>query len=196
MVLTCTLGASLIVGIDRDTLRTTLIAALGCNIAWGVIDAALYIMGNAFVRSRNSRLMQAIRSAPDAAAALVLVKQAMEPRIGSHGRDEDRAQLYRSLRNIVAHADTKAGMVTADDFRSAIAVFVLVVVAALPSAVPFLLIGDAQLALRVANVVQVALLFVVGFYWARSVGGNGWGAGLAAMLCGTLLVAIAIVLGG
>ena len=120
----------------------------------------------------------------------------MEPRIGSHGRDEDRAQLYRSLRNIVAHADTKAGMVTADDFRSAIAVFVLVVVAALPSAVPFLLIGDAQLALRVANVVQVALLFVVGFYWARSVGGNGWGAGLAAMLCGTLLVAIAIVLGG
>ena len=68
MVLTCTLGASLIVGIDRDTLRTTLIAALGCNVAWGVIDAALYIMGNAFVRSRNSRLMQAIRSAPDAAA--------------------------------------------------------------------------------------------------------------------------------
>ena len=196
MVLTCTLGASLIVGIDRDTLRTTLIAALGCNIAWGVIDAALYIMGNAFVRSRNSRLMQAIRSAPDAAAALVLVKQAMEPRIGSHGRDEDRAQLYRSLRNIVAHADTKAGMVTADDFRSAIAVFVLVVVAALPSAVPFLLIGDAQLALRVANVVQVALLFVVGFYWARSVGGSGWGAGLVAMLCGTLLVVIAIVLGG
>ena len=74
--------------------------------------------------------------------------------------------------------------------------FVLVVAAALPSAVPFFLIGDPQVALRAANVVQVALLFVVGFYWARSVGGNGWGAGLVAMLSGTLLVAIAIVLGG
>ena len=84
MVLTCTLGASLIAGIDRDTLRTMLVAALGCNVAWGVIDAALHIMGIAFARSRNSRLMQAVRSAPDAAAGLALwVRQAMEPRVGS-----------------------------------------------------------------------------------------------------------------
>ena len=49
--------------------------------------------------------------------------------------------------------------------------------------------------LRAANVVQVAMLFVVGFYWARSIGGNGWGAGWSC-LSGILLVAIAIVLGG
>lgn len=196
MVLTCTLGASLIVGIDRDALRTMLVAALGCNVAWGVIDAALYIMGNAFVRSRNRRIMQAVRSAPDAAAALDLVRQAMEPRMELQGREEDREELYRSLRNMVAHDNARPRIVTADDMRSAVAVFVLVVAAALPSVVPILLIGDPQLALRVANGVQVALLFVVGFYWSRSVGGDGWRAGLVAMLCGTLLVAVAVVLGG
>jgi VIT1/CCC1 family predicted Fe2+/Mn2+ transporter len=196
MVLTCTLGGSLIAGIDRETLRTTLIAALGCNVAWGIIDAALYVMGNAFVRSRNSRLMQAVRSAPDDATALALVRQALEPRVGSYGRHEDREQFYRSLQGIVAHGDVRPGMVTADDIRGAIAVFVLVVAAAVPSAVPFLLIGDPQLALRAGNVVQVALLFVVGFYWARSIGGNGWCAGLVLMLSGILLVAVAIVLGG
>ncbi len=79
MVLTCTLGASLLAAIDRDTLRTTLLAALGCNIAWGIIDAALYVMGKAFVRSRNRSLLQAIRSAPDDAAALAVVREALLP---------------------------------------------------------------------------------------------------------------------
>jgi len=81
-VLTCTLGASLLAGIERESLRATLIAALGCNIAWGVIDAALYVMGNVFARSRNGRLLQAIRSAPDEAAALAIVRQTLEPRAG------------------------------------------------------------------------------------------------------------------
>jgi len=44
--------------------------------------------------------------------------------------------------------------------------------------------------------VQVAMLFVVGFYWARSVGGSGWWTGLILMLSGVLLVGIAVVLGG
>ena len=196
MVLTCTLGASLLAGIDREGLRTMLIAALGCNIAWAIIDAALYVMGNVFVRRRNQRLMQAIRSAPDDAAALALVRDALEPRVGSHGRAKDRDRFYQSLHGIIAHDAPTSSFVTADDLKSAVAVFVLVVAAALPSAVPFFLIGDPQLALRVANAVQIALLFVVGFYWARSVGGNGWWTGLILMLSGVLLVAVAVALGG
>jgi hypothetical protein len=68
MVLTCTLGASVIAGIDRDSLRSLFIAALGCNVAWGVIDAALYVMGRIFVRTQNAKLMEAIRSARGDAA--------------------------------------------------------------------------------------------------------------------------------
>ena len=70
MVLTCTLGASVIAGFDRDSLRTLFIAALGCNVAWGMIDAALYVMGAVFERTRNARIMQAVRSANGDAAAL------------------------------------------------------------------------------------------------------------------------------
>ena len=196
MALTCTLGASLLMGIDREGLRTTLIAVLGCNIAWGIIDAALYVMGNVFVRSRNRRLMRAIRAAPDDAAALALVRDALEPRLEAHGREKDREQFYRSLHGIVVHDVPAPVRITMDDLRSALAVFVLVVGAALPSVVPFFLIGDPQLALRAANVVQVVLLFVVGFYWARSIGANGWWTGLVMMLAGVLLVGLAVVLGG
>jgi VIT1/CCC1 family predicted Fe2+/Mn2+ transporter len=196
MVLTCTLGASLLAGNERESLRATLIAALGCNIAWGVIDAALYVMGNVFARSRNSSLLQAIRSAPDEAAALAIVRETLEPRAGPYGHKEDREQLYRSMYKVIAHGEATPGKITIGDIRGAVAVFALVVGAAIPSAVPFLTIGDPFLALRVANIVQVALLFVVGFHWARSIGGQAWLTGLVLMLSGVVLVGIAIALGG
>ena len=52
MVLTCTLGAGVIGGTDQVAAHPA-VAALGCNVAWGVIDAALYVMGNLFVRSHK-----------------------------------------------------------------------------------------------------------------------------------------------
>jgi hypothetical protein len=50
-------------------------------------------------------------------------------------------------------------------------------------------------ALRVSNVVLVALPFVAGFYWARSIGGNGWRTGTVLLLSGVLLAGIAIIFG-
>jgi hypothetical protein len=41
MALTVT-GATSIVTADRFQIRTMLIAALGCNVAWGIIDAGMY----------------------------------------------------------------------------------------------------------------------------------------------------------
>ena len=196
MVLTCTLGVSVIAGIDRDSLRSLFIAALGCNVAWGVIDAALYVMGAIFVRTQNAKLMEAIRSARGDAAGLAIVRQALEPRFGSYGWNDDREQFYRSLRGMVVHSEAKPSRITVDDLRSAVAVFILVVASALPPAIPFLLIADPVVALRVSNIVLVALLFVVGFYWARSIGGGGLRTGLVMMLSGVLLVGIAIAFGG
>ena len=39
-------------------------------------------------------------------------------------------------------------------------------------------------------------LFIVDFYWSRSIGGGGWRIGLLMMLCGVLLVGVAIAFGG
>ena len=137
MVLTCTLGASLIAGFDRDALGRLLIAALGCNLAWGVIDAALYVMGNVFARSLNRRLMQTIRSAPATySTALAIVRDTFEPRVALYGHDEDRERLYRSLHGMVSRSDALQAGITADDLRGAAAVFVLVLGSALPPAIP------------------------------------------------------------
>ena len=45
MVLTFT-GSLSIAEAGRDDIRAMLIGALGCNIAWGMIDAIFYLMGS------------------------------------------------------------------------------------------------------------------------------------------------------
>ena len=44
MVLTFT-GSLSVAEAGRDDVRAMLIGALGCNLAWGIIDAVLYLMG-------------------------------------------------------------------------------------------------------------------------------------------------------
>jgi hypothetical protein len=197
MVLTVTLGAGLIAGGEAPLVGTELLAAaVGCNLAWGVIDAVFYVMGSLFARRETARLVRAIREAPDGDAALGLVRGAFQPRVGAHGRAEDREALYRALQGVAARTETTGTGITAEDLRGGLAVFLLVAATAVPAAIPFLVIADPMLALRVSNMSLVALLFVVGFRWSRRSGGGGWRSGFVMMFLGLALTAIAIALGG
>ena len=66
MTLTFTLGAGIIIDDEgSEGARDLLIALIGCNIAWGVIDAAMYLVTELFTRGKRRRVAQAVRSAPD-----------------------------------------------------------------------------------------------------------------------------------
>ena len=61
MVLTFT-GALSIAEADRAEVRTMLIGALGCNIAWGIVDGVLYLMGCLAEKGRGLMIFRAVRS--------------------------------------------------------------------------------------------------------------------------------------
>src|SRR3954467_9923935 len=63
MVLTFT-GSLSVAEAGREDVRAMLIAALGCNLAWGLIDAVLYLLGCLAEKSRNLITFRAIRKAP------------------------------------------------------------------------------------------------------------------------------------
>jgi hypothetical protein len=52
MVLTYT--SSLSVAADNATIRALLLGAVGCNLAWGIIDAGMYLMARLNERGRNN----------------------------------------------------------------------------------------------------------------------------------------------
>src|SRR5262245_56335900 len=197
MVLTFTLAASVLSSGGQDGARVALLGAIGCNAAWGIIDAVFYMMNSAFDRNRRLRLARAIASRPDEAAAMTAIRSEPDPYLASVTRPEDRERLYRSVHNLLAHGrlPRQTGL-RLDDVMGAIEVFCIALAASLPAALPLLLIHHPWLALRISNLLVVGLLFVVGYHWAKYVDASPWIAGLGLMGLGLALVAVAILLGG
>ena len=196
MVLTSTLGAGIEVQGDRTATRELLIAALGCNAAWGIIDAALYLMGRLSERGRLHRLVRKIQAAPGSEQALALVDRELDERIPAIVRPEVRLALDAHVLDRVREMKLEKNRLTADDAWAGLAVFWLVFLTALPAVLPFLVFGDAQIAMRASNALLVGLLFCVGWWWAAYTGASRWGTSLFIGLLGTALVAVAIALGG
>ena len=78
MVLTFT-GSLSIAEAGRDDVRAMLIGALGCNLAWGIIDAILYLMGCLAERSSNLAVFQAVREAENSPRAQRLIADSLPP---------------------------------------------------------------------------------------------------------------------
>jgi hypothetical protein len=197
MTLTFTLGAGLIIEDEgRAGARELLIAVLGCNIAWGIIDGALYLAGQLFDRGRWRRLGTAIRASSDERSATQIVSMELGPLLSDVLTPAESDALYGRVVKNVRGSPERPTRITKDDWIGAFTSCWLVAVASIPAALPFLFIDDARLALRVSNAVLLLLLFVTGYWWARYTLGRPWLVGTVFLVIGLALVAAAIALGG
>lgn len=191
LTFTCTISVATS---TRNDITTMLAAALACNVAWGLVDGAMYILGALVMRERKRGLASAIRDLPAAYARRMLLENLPE---GAE-RLLNAADLDRLVKSLGAQTlPPRTFIPTREDLRGAIAIFLLVFLSTLPVAMPFLLIGDVGLALRVSNAIAVGLLFVVGARLGRYMDWpRPWVIGLAVACFGALLVAVTIALGG
>ena len=196
MVLTFTLAAGFSIPQDKVGVRELLFAAIGCNVAWGIIDAVLYLMNCITLRAGRIRLVRAVQGAPDSQTALTLIQNEIAPEFEGLLQFDDTQALSRSILRNISDARIKSATLTKEDWYGALACFWLVFLSCLPAAVPFLIFSEARFALRVSNFLLVALLFVVGWKWAQYAGTNEWVAGLGMVGIGLALVGTAILLGG
>jgi hypothetical protein len=82
MVLTVTSSLSIATG-GHSNIRAMLIGALGCNLAWGIIDAGMYLMARLSERGRNILMMRTVRQATDDATAHRIIAGALPPLLAS-----------------------------------------------------------------------------------------------------------------
>ncbi|MBL8002085.1 MAG: hypothetical protein JNL05_09005 [Flavobacteriales bacterium] len=193
MVLTFT-GSLSVWTAGRQDVRDMLVGALGCNLAWGLIDACFYLMGILAQRGRGRQLVKRLGATRErqetaevfAEAIPELVVELMTPREREH------------LRTRIASLgkDRLPALITLDDLKGAIGVFLWVFLVTFPVALPFLFIGNAFIALRVSNAIAIALLGLIGWRLARYAGFIPWLTILAMVLFGVLMVGITIALGG
>ncbi len=194
MVLTVTLGARLAMG-EEGGARDLLIAALGCNLAWGIIDGAMYVMNAMFNRGRTARIFTELQRSGES-GALATIARELDPRLAGVTTDEERGRLYRSVLDIARRTPPRRTHLERDDVYAGLVCAALVFLTALPAAVPFMLMSDPMRALRVSNGLLVAMLFGIGYFWARETNANRIGTGLAMTFAGLTLVGAAMALGG
>ena len=178
----------------REEIRTVMIAALGCNLAWGLVDAVMYLVALLTERTRNFTLLRRVRSATATQDAHAIIADAMPGRLGT----VITAEVLEDLRQrIAALPEPPArGRLARDDFIGAFGVFLIVVLSTFPVVVPFMLFSETLLAMRVSNAVALLTLFACGFALGRYAGGIPWRSGLAMAAIGVVLVAATIALGG
>ncbi|HTC77516.1 MAG TPA: hypothetical protein VK657_02820, partial [Terriglobales bacterium] len=99
MVLTFT-GSLSIAEAGRDDVRTMLIGALGCNLAWGIIDGVLYLMGCLAEKGRGLLTFRAVRRAADPKEAQRLIADALPSVVASVLEPVEMESLYRRLKQL------------------------------------------------------------------------------------------------
>jgi VIT1/CCC1 family predicted Fe2+/Mn2+ transporter len=193
MVLTFT-GSLSVAEADRSEVRTMLIGALGCNLAWGVIDAILYLMGSLQEKGRNLAIYRAVRAAADAQTAQRLLADALPPVIADVLEPAELETMHARLRQLPEYADH--AKLEKSDWLGALGVFLLVFLSTFPVAIPFLFMHDVHRALRLSNAVACTMLFINGFAYGKRVHRSPWLMGLSMVLLGAALVGLTMALGG
>lgn len=183
-------------GVGQATHRELLVAVLGCNIAWGVVDGVMFAMLALFERGRKARIINSVRSALTDEIALERIHAELGDRLQSLMTPEERAQVYSWILRAARQSDREQPRIRREDIFGGIAVGLLILVATMPVVIPFVFVSDLQTAVRTSNLIALGLLFWVGWWWGRLVGANPLHTGAGVTGVGLVLVLITIALGG
>lgn len=193
MVLTFT-GTLSVATAGREDVKLMLVAAIGCNIAWGFVDGVMYVLRNLVVRARKALLAEAVRSAKrpeDAHQLLAMQIGPLAAGLGAPGLERVRQWVVAQPAPRTGHAHLKA-----KDLKGAVAVFLLVFASTFPVVLPFFFMVDLQQAMRVSAAIAIVMLFFCGYGWGRYGGLPPWRAGLVMVVLGVIVEVIVIALGG
>lgn len=193
MVLTFT-GSLSVAEAGREDIRTMLIGALGCNLAWGVIDGLLYLMGNLADHGRAVAALRSVRAVDDPQQARGIIGDALPPLVASILTTDEFARIHERLKAI-PEPPLRAKL-RGRDWLGAVGVFLLVFLSTFPVVIPFMVMHEAHPALRVSNGIAIAMLFITGLAYGRITGHRPWLVGILMVVVGAVLVALTMALGG
>jgi VIT1/CCC1 family predicted Fe2+/Mn2+ transporter len=194
VIMATTFTCSMSVGSSHQVeMSELLIGTIGCNLAWGFVDAIMYLVETMAHRNRNRVMFHAMRIA-NSEEARKIVSEAL-PQVVAEAIDEKELELIRQkLLELPSTAGKR--QLTTRDFKKSLAIFLTSFIATFPIVIPFIFIEDSIVALRTSNGVGIVLMFMCGWSVSKYVGFNKWVGSISMAVVGTLLVVVTIMLGG
>jgi hypothetical protein len=187
----CSLG---IAAAGNIKIQTMLIGALGCNLAWGIVDGGLYLLARINHLGANILTLRAIRQAPDPETARRVVADALPPELVSVLPLEQLDLMRQKLQQLPEPCGRPR--LTNRDWIGALGLCLLSFCSTFPVVIPFIFLSDARFALRVSYAVAIVMLFCCGSAFGYHRGLRPWAAGLSMVAVGGALVSVAVALGG
>jgi VIT1/CCC1 family predicted Fe2+/Mn2+ transporter len=191
LTFTCSIG---IANAKNTEIRQLIIAAISCNIAWGLVDAISYIVSTIMQRSRNRTVLDSVLTTSDADKARKYISDSLPPSIASVLEAADLEQIRSKLAKLPDSA--LQVRLTTRDLKRSLMIFFLMFISTLPIVTPFIFIHDTNTALRTSNLIAIIMMFFCGWSLAKYVGINKWILSITMTFIGIILVFITIVLGG
>lgn len=186
-------GSLSIATAGAEDVKKVTAAAIGCNLAWGLVDAVMYVMRIITARRRTRFLARVVSSSSPAEAAKILA-EALPPEFTAIAGP---AELEGMRQKVMQLRGEQIRTLTARDVAEAVGVFVVVVLATFPVVIPFLVLDNVRLAMSMAQAITVAMLFIAGFALANYSGhDHRLRSGLATAVLGVVLIAAVKALGG
>jgi VIT1/CCC1 family predicted Fe2+/Mn2+ transporter len=183
-------------GLEEADNHALFIGIFGCNLAWAIVDGVMYALTELFERGRKARLAREVVKARTEDEALETIGKELDGPLMELTTPEERRQLHRWALEILRRDPPEVPRLHLDDLLGGAAVALVIVLSTLPIVLPFLVVKDAELAVRLSNGIALAQLFLLGAWWARVVGAHWLRIACGLTLVGVILVGITIALGG
>lgn len=178
----------------RPEIRTMIVGALSCNLAWGLVDAIMYLMASLSQKGHGRATLNAVISARTPKDAYRVIGDGL-PKIVTQCMNETQ---FEEIRVTLLRLPVPARVhLNRDDWSGACGVFLLVFLSTFPVVTPFLFFpNEVRRALRYSNLVAIIMLAITGYAYGQYSGGPKWIWALSMVLLGAAMVVLTVKLGG
>lgn len=194
MLLTFTLAG----GVMEASPDELVLGAVSCALAWGVIDGAIFMLNSLFQRGRQDKLAAEIRTL-DRATAVARLREGLDSKYATVISPEMREEIYHDIVDVALETEPHRPWFTREEVYGGLGLFAIEAICSIPAILPLIILEDDINALRISNLLLLATMAVIGYYWA---GWSGWQGAMRFLIAGLvlglglLMVGVAILMGG
>jgi VIT1/CCC1 family predicted Fe2+/Mn2+ transporter len=196
MALTVTSSLRIALGTSSSARITIATTTLGNNLAWGIVDAVMYLLVIFFERHRERQLVEKIKRSKDKATAIKAVRRDLKDTLVEVMPKTAREHVYEHIAEVLERSRPEKVKLTRKDFLGALWSFALVFSVAIPIVLPYLIFGTRAEMIYTSDIIAIGLLFLVGYVWAHYTNWNKFLTGIIFVLMGVVISVVTVLLGG
>ena len=187
-----TLAVERLVSPDAAGVHALLVSTLGYSLIWAVFVGVMYAVHAIDRRGRIARFAQAYRIRPNEAQALDAIGHELESTLVSLTNEYMRERLHWQILSNISMLEPGRVHLKTRDLYGALTTFGIVFAATIPVALPFLFCTNPWVAVRISNLLTIALLCACSYMWASHTRVRPWMASILFAGLGIAAVWVAV----